>query len=1106
MKKIILLLLIMLPVITFAQKTRVVKGKVIGESDGLPLPGASVYIDKNIIGEKTGQKGVIKNFSLGTTTNIDGEFTFSVPENVDVLLCSFIGFETQKVNIKGKNYIVIKLKDENKVLKEVVVTGYQKIEKRKVTSSVIKVKTDAIMQAGVASVDQMLDGQLAGVQTTVTNGAPGAPAKIRIRGTASLSGSQDPLWVLDGMPLEGTDLPDMEGKNIDQLVNSSIAGLNPNDIADITILKDAAATAIYGARAANGVIVITTKKGKKGNLNVNFNTNMSFVLKPDMDKLNLMNSGQKLDMELDLARYSDLASDNVNTSKGAVARIFKKYNVTDAWNADSKFADLPVEVQNEINALRAINTNWGDELYQTAVNQDHSLSISGGDDRASYYFSAGYHDEKGTTIGTGMDRFNLTVKADYKLADNLTVGASIYTNERKQTSYLTGTGSFTNPSRYSRMANPYLPIRNEDGDYAYDPDIDLKYGNVIPFNIIQERENTSNIMKTRSINAVFDLDWKIIKGLSFRTQLGIQRDNSNTEKYAHENSYFSRLQQERAALSGEYFIPKGGVIQNWDNNLSQWNLKTIVEYNLVIDDVHEFDFMVGNELRKTENKSIFSAAYGFNKETLTSQHVNYPNDSWARLFPLFRKTYQENAYVSFFGTLAYTYNRKYTFFGSVRMDGSDLFGVDPKYRYLPLWAASAAWRAKEEPWLQDVEWLTALKFRASYGLQGNIDKGTSKFIIGKKRTTTILPDNTEQTIVPINLPNDRLRWEKTATWNGGFDLGVFRNIVRVSADFYNRKSTDLIGIRAMPLENGMSSASINWAALTNKGFEINLITRNVYTPDFKWQTTFNVAKNINTVDRIHVPDNQITPSLLGHSVNSLFAYKTAGLDEQGYILFEKDGEKMTADKFFGLVDEWGIGYFQGTYNNKQLRELYTHVGTTDPKLSGGFINKFTYKNFTLNISCSYNIGQTVKTEPFYDLIQMDRGVNRSTMMNKVWSPNNTSGKYPRMIGLNTEGGTRMGDYAAFNTGFVLANNVFRDLDIWYKDVDYIRINSIRLGYKIPKSLLNKLGIASAKVNIESRNPFVFATNYDGYFDPETLGNIYAQPVPKSITVGLNVTF
>ena len=346
------------------------------------------------------------------------------------------------------------------------------------------------------------------------------------------------------MPLEGTDLPDMEGKNIDQLVNSSIAGLNPNDIADITILKDAAATAIYGARAANGVIVITTKKGKKGNLTVNLNTNTSFVLKPEMGKLNLMNSGQKLDMELDLARYSDLASDNVNTSKGAVARIFKKYNV-DSWAEDSQFSDLPQNVQDEINALRAIDTNWGDELYQTSVNQDHSLSISGGDDRASYYFSAGYHDEKGTTIGTGMNRFNLTLKADYKLADNLTVGASIYSNERKQTSYLTGTGSFTNPSRYSRMANPYLPVRDENGDYVYDQDIDLTLGNVIPFNIVEERENTSNVMKTRSMNAVFDLDWKVIKGLSFRTQLGIQRDNSNTEKYAHNDSYFARLQRER---------------------------------------------------------------------------------------------------------------------------------------------------------------------------------------------------------------------------------------------------------------------------------------------------------------------------------------------------------------------------------------------------------------------------------------------------------------------------------------------------------------------------------------------------------------------------------
>jgi hypothetical protein len=304
----------------------------------------------------------------------------------------------------------------------------------------------------------------------------------------------------------------------------------------------------------------------------------------------------------------------------------------------------------------------------------------------------------------------------------------------------------------------------------------------------------------------------------------------------------------------------------------------------------------------------------------------------------------------------------------------------------------------------------------------------------------------------------------------------------------------------------MSTVTTNFAALTNKGFELNLVTRNIQTPSFKWNTTINVSKNLNKVDEIHVPNNQVTPSLKGYSVNALFAFKTAGLDEQGYPLFQKGDQKVTATEFFGLEDPSGWGMYQSTLTNEQIRGLYTHVGNTDPKLSGGLINNFELGRFTLNVSCAFNLGQWVKTEPFYDLIEMDRGVNRSKKMSQVWTPDNTSGTYPRMIGAYTEGGSRMGDYMAFNTGYVLANNVFRDLDIWYKEVSYLRVNSIRLAYDIPKSALAKLGIASAKVNIESRNPFVIATNYSGYFDPETVGNIYAQPMPKSITFGLNVSF
>ena len=1087
-----------------AQQTVLIKGKVVGV-DGNPLPGASVYIDKSTIGEKSSTEGVVVNYNLGTTSDINGAFSVAVPKGLQKLICSFIGYESQQVNISDKSFVTIILKESEGALGEVVVTGYQKIEKRKLTSAVSTIKASNIIQGGVSSVDMMLNGQVAGVQTSAVNGAPGAPAKIRIRGTASLSGTQDPLWVLDGMPLEGTNLPDMTDKNIDQLFSSSIAGINPADIEDITILKDAAATAIYGARAANGVILITTKKGKEGKPTVQFSSKLSFTSRPDMSKLNLMNSSQKLDMELQLAKYSDLDSDNSATKKGAIGRLFEANGLWDQYRSGG-LESLPSDVQSEIARLRGINTNWGNELYRTSANQDHSLSISGGTDRASYYFSAGYYNELGTTIGTSLNRLNFTIKGDYKLADNLKVGASIYTNERKQSSYLTGTGSITNPSRYSRIANPYLAAYDTNGKYVYDPDIDLYNGNTLNYNILEERNNTSNELKARTLNAVFDAEWKIIPKLSFRTQLGLQRDNNNTQQYGSKNSYFARLERAKSQVGDTYFVPEGGVIKNTDETYSQWNLKSVLEYNLSLSDKHEFDFMVGNELRRTKDESIFSAGYGFNKETLTTEPVSFPDASYTKTFPLFKKSYVENAYASFFGTLGYTFNKKYTFFGSVRMDGSDLFGVDPKYKYLPLWAASAAWRAKEESFLKNLSWLNDLKFRLSYGLQGNIDKSTSKYIIGVRNTATLLPGQTEPTITPTNLPNDRLRWEKTATWNAGFDLAVLNNRISLSTDVYHRKSTDLVASKSVALENGLESVGLNWASLTNKGYEITLVTRNIVSPAFRWSTTINLAKNINNVNNIEVPDNQTTPSLKGHPVNAIFAFKTAGLDDQGYVQFQQGDKKVSATEFFGLTDPSGFGLYQSSLTNDQIRNLYTYVGSKDPKISGGLINNFELGHFSLAVSCSFNLGQWVKTEPFYNIIEMDRGLNRSTKMSQVWTPDNKSGIYPRMISATTEDGNRLGDYSVFNTGSVLANDVFRDLDIWYKKINYLRFNSIRFGYELPKSIISKVGISNAKLSVEAQNAFVIASNYDGYFDPETAGNIYAQPMPKSVTVGLNVTF
>ena len=426
-------------------------------------------------------------------------------------MVSYLGYEARTLDISGKSDFTIYLSATESKMDAVVVTGYQRIEKRKLTSSIANVKMADIARDGVASVDEMLSGSIAGLTSTPTTGAPGGASKVKIRSTVTLNGNTDPLWVLDGMPLEGNDIPsDWSSKeNVDNLYNMSIAGLNPADIEDITVLKDAAATAIYGARAANGVIIITTKKGRRNQATrVNVSASLFVTDRPNLDKLNLMNASQKVDLELALAANGRL---NYLSGMGGVARILDQAGERAAL-VGGGFSALSPETQSAINALRKNGTDWGKEIYQVALNQQYSISISGGGNKASYYFSGGYYNEQGTTVGTGFERLNLTMKTDYDLLQNLRFGASVFVGQNKNDSYLSDTDVFTNPSRYTRTVNPYLNAYNPDGSYAYDPDMTVNTGNtdVLDFNFLEERARTEYTLKTRSIKTIFDLDYRCL--------------------------------------------------------------------------------------------------------------------------------------------------------------------------------------------------------------------------------------------------------------------------------------------------------------------------------------------------------------------------------------------------------------------------------------------------------------------------------------------------------------------------------------------------------------------------------------------------------------------
>ena len=1039
---------------------RTITGVVISGEDNEPLIGASVYVNADDL-----KKAGVSQTSLGTITDMDGKFSISIPEKVTRLHCSYIGFEEQDIVLQaGKDTYRIVLQASAHTLGDVVVTGYQELERRKLTAAIAKVDVTDGMVGAAKSIDQALAGQIAGVAVTTTSGAPGAPARIRIRGTASLNGTQDPLWVLDGIPLEGTDIPDLgdEANNIVDMKQSSIAGISPNDIESITILKDAAATAIYGARAANGVIIVTTKKGRTGKPIINFNTRLTYTPNLDTSKLNLLNSEEKINLELELMKEPNDVINNLPAyyRKGGVASVLKQYDLFKVYQQQG-WNGLPIEAQNAINQLKNINTDWNDILFRDAFTQEYNFSISGGSEKVTYYNSLGYSKEDGNVPGVSMSRFNLTSKTSYQMNRLLKIGFSLFANRRKNTNFVTDSHGYSNPIYYARTANPYQESYDAAGNYIYDYNIntDDEPNPNQGFNIFEERANTNKETVTSAVNAMFNADLRFNDHWKLTSQVGLQWEQANQEQYIGGNTFTMRNMRENSKYDNgtKYFIPEGGMHKVNNATTSQITWKVQGEWNQSFKDIHEVQIMAGSEIRKNWYDAIATNAYGYDPKTLTTKPIIFRDKDDAKNYPLHTKSYTENAFASFYANGSYTLMRRYTLGASVRMDGSDLFGVDKKYRYLPIYSVSGLWRISDEPFLRTTKnWMDNLALRLSYGLQGNIDKNTSPYLIGDYKNETIL--NNEETSISISgAPNDKLRWEKTASYNIGVDFSILKSAINMSVDYYYRKGTDLIGIKNLPLENGFESMTINWASMENKGVEINLQTRNITTRNFSWYTTFNFAYNYNKVLKDLTASNSLTPGLEGSPVGAIFAIKSEVDPETGRILIYPKGsnEAVDVETLFDMKDEWGIGYYSYNEDAEFRRNLYEYAGTTDAPYTGGLINTFNYRNWELSFNFAYNLGAHVRTSPSYDITSFDPGHNVNRDILDRWTPENPTGKLPALLNRN--------NYPADNYLFDNVKEVYRNLDIWVKRLSYVRLQNIRLAYTLPQEWLHKININGATV-------------------------------------------
>lgn len=1069
-----------------AQETKTVKGIVEDAKTGEPLVGASLRLPA----DELRRLGVDLS-KHAATTGLDGRFAITVPANAKAIECGYIGYETARA--AASDGITIRLKpSEAKGLDEVVVTGYQQIERRKLTAAIQTVKVSDDILGSAMSIEQALAGQVAGLASVTQTGAPGSAPKLRIRGTASLNGTQDPLWVLDGMPLEGSEVPSMDDlKDINNIYSTSVAGINPADIETITVLKDAAATAIYGARAANGVIVITTKRGKEGRPRVNFSTRLTYSPKTNIDRLNLLSSEEKVDLELALL----LSDYTYRQGKGTVARLINNAGEMDAYKSQG-FSALSSATQQAINNLKTTQTDWNDILFRSTFSQEYNASVSGGGDRTTYYTSIGYTDEKGNTRGTEANRLNLTAKTTYKMNSHLTLGLSIFANRRLNKANLTDADGFTNPLYYSRRANPYQTPYDADGNYVYDIDIQGREDSDLKFNVFEEQQNTAYKLETKSLSAIFDGTYRFNDLFKVTTQLGLQTDDATKTQYASADTYAMRKDIERTTLSvlgNTSFLPDGGKKTTTSSTNKQVTWKLQGEYSQNILNTHEMQAMVGTEIRKTWYESVAATGYGYDENTLQVKPVIYPNESWAKLYPLYSESYTENAFASFFATGSYSYRSRYVLGGSVRFDGSDMFGVAKKYRFLPLYSVSGLWRISKEKFMGNAKWIDNLDIRASYGVQGNIDKNTSSYVMGDYTNVTILPGNTERALNVSSPPNTRLRWEKTKTFSVGLDFTAFNEALMLTLDAYTRKGEDLIATRMLALESGFSSMLVNWASMRNRGIELNLQTNNIRTKDFRWSTNLNFAYNDNTVLKEEIPENQTTPGREGFPVGAIFALRSAGLDDEGYPLFyNKSGEKVTATELLKLSS-----YGASTLSAEEQRDLYSYIGSSDPLYTGGLLNRFMYKQWELSLNIIYNLKMFVRCTPSYSPTNFDRGMNCNSDILNRWTADNSSTNLPKLMN-STDRPAEYIQYSEFG--------LYSMLDTWVREVNYFRLQNVRLAYTLPSSLTARYGVSSITVALEGRNLFALGSSYRNYLDRETMGNEFAQPIPRSYSLSINANF
>lgn len=1071
-----------------------INGKVVDEQNQ-PIVGATV---------------VVVGTEHGAITDLQGKYSLIAAQG-EQLEISYVGFKSITKTIGGtESNLIIKMSPDILNVDEVIVTGYQSINRKDMVGSYTTIKADDINMPKYSNISDMLQGQVAGMIVTNASSRVGASPKIQIRGQSTLLGNTDPIWVVDGIiqddPINinaSTNMAD----DLKNILGNQVSWLNPNDIDKITILKDASATAIYGSRASNGVIVVTTKKGTADRVSISYSGNVSINNRPKYSDFNFMNSQERILFSEEAYAWGSYYAETPIKQTHTYEGLMMMFNDNEISNET---------FLSERRRLETVNTDWFDLLTRTSISQSHNASVSGGTKNITYLASFGYNNMLGQEIGNKQDRLTGRISVNMLLHKNIRVNVAIDGTMGNTK----GFGQGVNPMNYATNTSRSLPAFDENGEYLYYQKrshyaLNTSIRN-LGYNILNEVENSGSSIGNSRFGANMNLNWKMTKCLEYQFTGGFSSNYSSSESYRTEQTFGIASAYRGYDFGTEMpgspsfkaaVLPFGG--ERYSNNARQssYNIQNKILFNKEFNEKHRLNVMIATEVRSSMNNNEENTVYGYTPNRgETIQKPTNPTDivpigsggtdlskGYGILGKLYggswKKTNKTDNYFSLFATAAYNFDSRFVVNFNIRNDASNRFGQDTNRRFDPTYSLGGSWRATEESWLENSKWLTDLNLKATFGIQGNV-------LTNKSPELTAIQGGVkeyyQQYYLTIgNIPNPNLSWERTKTWNLGLDLQLFRKY-NLTVDYYH-KNSNAITTQEAAFEYGINTVDINGGRIYNSGLEFTVSFTPVNTENWGLNLNINSSKNWNKGGapmRTPTFEDYFSGSYdriikEGYPVGAFWSYSYAGLDpKNGVPLFNK----FDTDPQLGKKDP---------------TSLLVYSGQAEPFFTGGINFNLRFKNLTLSTGLVALIGGKKRLPSPYASFSQKMTIpspeaNLSKDLNNRW-------KKP--------GDEKFTDIPGLSKGFPITMQIpgytsITPVEAWalsdqmVANASFLRCRNLSLSWRVTSTKIQKIGIKNLVINASVNNLFVIGSKRFNGFDPELGSSVQ----PKSYNVGLNVGF